>query len=102
MGVAMEASSSSHFLSLFPSFPRPCQFPAVDTDVGRRGVGGSPVFLLPQSCAESGCGWKPAGSLLLAELVVEPAVSWFLLHPGSFLCPLMGLCQHVPACVLKL
>lgn len=56
MGVAMEASSSSRFLTEFISeFPVPMPVPSC-----KYRHGGGPFFLQSQSCAESGCGWKPA------------------------------------------
>lgn len=89
MGVAMEASSSSHFLTEFVSeFPAPGPAPSCEH---RRG-GVPPACRLGAGQRADVAGSQP-GSLLPTELVVEPAMSWFLFHPGPFLCPLMGLCQ---------
>lgn len=65
------------WLSLFPSCPCLCQFPAVNTNV----EGSLSCCLLAVQRADV-AGSQP-GSLLPTELVVEPAVLWFLFHPGS-------------------
>lgn len=79
MGVAMEASSSSHFLTEFISkFPVPMPVPSCKY---RRG--GVPSSCCLVTVRRADVARSQPGSLLPTELVVEPAPPWFLLDPGS-------------------
>lgn len=87
MGVAMEASSSSHFLAEFISqFPVPLPVPAVNTDlVGSLLPAGSPL-----SSVESGYGWQPAWEPPLAQVSCGPFRLGLLSQPGSFFLSCLG------------
>lgn len=92
MGVAMEASSSSHFLAAFIS-ELPVPVPVPSGKHRRGGVPSSCCLIAVQTADVAG---SQPGSLLPTELVAEPAVSWFPFHPGSLSFVLPWDCANMP------